>query len=127
MDESSGGEQTPEVVDGEIDVPFADEKIRLTANLFAAKGISRHFGGFQQAMNKVGAGDLEAFIAVVRYGLGIRSDAEAKLIEERVFRAGVLRLTAPLTEYVLILANGGKPISDRPPSAAEPAPGKDAA
>lgn len=107
-----GGSETIAVHDGEMAVPYGDGKVTLTANLFAAKGISRHFGGFQSAMNKVASGDLDAFTAVVRYGLGIRSDAEAKDIESQVFRAGILRLTAPLTEFVLICANGGKPIDE---------------
>jgi hypothetical protein len=111
------------LADGEISVPFGEHTATLTANLFAAKGISRHFGGFQTAMNKVAAGDLDAFAVVVRYGMGIKSDAEARHIEEQVFRAGVLRLTAPLTEFVLICANGGKPIGD----GAETPPGKEEA
>ena len=104
--------ETITVHDGEMTIPFGDGTTTLTANLFAAKGISRHFGGFQQAMNKVASGDLEAFTAVVRYGMGIRSDTEGKFVEQQVFRAGILRLTAPLTEFVLICANGGKPIDD---------------
>jgi hypothetical protein len=110
------------VHDGEMQVPLGDGTVILTANLRAAKGISRHFGGFQQALNKMAAGDLEAFIAVVRFGVGdLASEHSAHRLEERVFQAGVLRLTAPLTEFVLICANGGKPIVD---TAVESAPGK---
>lgn len=115
---------TMTVSEGEYAVPFGDETAVLTANLFAAKGISRHFGGFQAALNKVATGDLEAFIAVIRYGLGIRNDAEAARIEDKVFRAGILNLTAPLTEFVLMLANGGKPIGET--AQAEPAAEKKA-
>lgn len=114
--------ETIAVHDGEMTIPLGDDdRVILTANLRAAKAISRHFGGFQQAMNKVAAGDLEAFIAVMRHGIGDVSEASARRLEERVFRAGVLRLTAPLTEFVLICANGGKPLSDL----TESAPGKD--
>lgn len=121
-----GGPETITVHDGEIVVPYGDGKATLTANLFAAKGISRHFGGFQTAMNKVTAGDLDAFAVVMRWGLGIRTETEAKAVEEQVFRAGVLRLTAPLTEFVLICANGGKPIAEYAETAGAP-PGKDEA
>jgi hypothetical protein len=110
------------VHDGEMQVPLGDGTVILTANLRAAKAISRHFGGFQQALNKMAAGDLEAFIAVVRFGVGDVNEHSARRLEERVFQAGVLRLTAPLTEYVLICANGGKPIAE---AAAETAPGKE--
>jgi hypothetical protein len=117
------------VADGEMTVPFGDDSVTLTANLAAAKGISRHFGGFQTALNKMAGGDLEAFIAVVRFGMNIKSEAETRRIEELVFRAGVLRLTAPLTEFVLVCANGGKPIGVDPvtPGGTEIAPGKDEA
>ena len=113
------------VHDGEMQVPFGDVTVTLTANLFAAKGISHHFGGFQQALNKMAAGDLEAFIVVVRFGMGIKGETQTRQIEELVFRAGVLRLTAPLTEFVLIAANGGKPIGVE--AEAEPASKKDEA
>jgi hypothetical protein len=114
------GGMTLTVSDGQMEVPFDGGTLTLTANLFAAKGISRHFGGFQAALNKMAAGDLDAFMAVMRYGAGISSDAEARTMEERVYRAGVLRLTAPLTEFVLICANGGKPLDSLAPSETEP-------
>lgn len=113
--------ETIAVHDGELRVMLDnDDSIVLTANLRAAKAISRHFGGFQAALNKMAAGDLEAFIAVVRFGVGEINEHAARRLEERVFQAGVLRLTAPLTEFVLICANGGKSLTET----TETAPGK---
>jgi hypothetical protein len=107
------------VHDGEMTIPLDQGTAVLTANLFAAKGLSRHFGGFQAALNRLAAGDLEAMFVVVRYGLGIKSDSQARGLEDRVYRAGVFRLTAPLTEFVLICANGGKKIEDLTPAPGE--------
>lgn len=110
------GIMTPETVapiavhDGALDIPLDGGTVTLTANLFAAKGICRHFGGFQESLNRIAAGDIEAMIAVVRYGLGVKSEAEARKLEEPVFRTGILKLTSPLTEFLLVCANGGKAI-----------------
>jgi hypothetical protein len=106
---------------GEIDIPMDGGSAVLTANLYAATRISRHFGGFQEALNRIGKGDLDAMTVVVRYGMGLKTDAEAKGLDERVFAAGVLRLTSPLTEFLLVLANGGRSVSEEAePPAVQP-------
>jgi hypothetical protein len=113
------------VVDGQMDLKLGGETVVLTANLFAGRAICRHFGGVQAALNRVAAGDIEAFIVIVRAGLGIKADADAKAqdIDERVFRGGILSLTSPLTEFLLSVANGGRPVGGAEPEAAGP-PGK---
>lgn len=113
---------------GEMEVPLYGGAVVLTSNLLACKLLSRHFGGVQPAMTRVAAGDIEAFILVVRAGLGIANDAEARArdVDERVFRTGILTLTSPLTDFLINTANGGKPIGaeDAEPEAASP-PGKE--
>lgn len=117
---------TGAVVDGQMDLKLGGETVTLTANLFAGRAICRHFGGVQAALNRVAAGDIEAFIAIVRAGLGIATEAEAKVqnIDERVFRGGILSLTSPLTEFLLSVANGGRPVGGAEPEAAT-TPGKE--
>lgn len=102
----------PDLMDGVIEIPLDGGTASLTANLYAATRISRHFGGFQEALNRIGKGDLEAMTTVVRFGMGLRTDAEARGLDERVFAAGVLRLTSPLTEFLLVCANGGRPVGE---------------
>jgi len=97
---------------GHIEIAIAEGQAELVPSLFAATRISRHFGGFQAALNKVAAGDLDAITAVIRYGLGFKTELEAAGLDEKVYAAGVLRLTAPATEFLLVLANGGRPIGD---------------
>lgn len=111
--------ETIAVVDGEMSIPLDNGTAVLIANLLAAKGICRHFGGIQQALNKIAQGDIEAMITVVRLAMNVRAGADAIALEDRVFRTGVLRLTAPLTEYLLVLANGGKQIGTEPPGEPE--------
>jgi hypothetical protein len=101
-----------DLTEGNIDIPLAEGTATLSPTLYAATRVSKHFGGFQAALNRVSAGELDAITAVVRFGLGIKSDADAIGLDEKVWQAGVLRLTAPITEFVLILANGGRPIGD---------------
>lgn len=113
----------PPVIDGAMSIPLDGSSATLTANLLAAKGICRHFGGFQAALNKVAAGDIEAMVAVVRCGLNVRDEGAERDLEERVFASGVLRLTAPLTEFLLVCANGGRAIGTEAEAAGTP--GKD--
>lgn len=111
------------LADGEMEVPLHGGTVVLTSNLLACKILCRQFGGIQAALQRVAAGDVEALILIVRAGLGITSDAQAKAqdIDERVFRTGILVLTSPLTEFLLNTANGGKTMAE---SEAAAAPGK---
>lgn len=101
-----------DITAGHITISLAGGQAELVPSLFAATKISQHFSGFQNAMNRVAGGDLEAITAVTRYGLGIRTDAEAAGLDEKVYESGILRLTAPVTEFLLVLANGGRPLDD---------------
>ena len=55
--------------------------------------------------------DLDAYAAVMRYGLQI-PDKEAKDLPAKVYDAGIIELMAPLTEYVMLLLRGGRAESD---------------
>lgn len=100
-----------EILDGHVEILFAGGKATLSPTLYAATRISKAFGGFQPALNRVTAGDFEAISTVIRFGLGV-PDGDANGFDEKVYQAGVLRLTAPATEYLLMLANGGRPLDD---------------
>jgi hypothetical protein len=98
---------------GQVAITLDGEPRHLTPTLNAATGISRQFGGLQAAQQRVLAQDLDAYVAIVRFGLGLRTDAEAKGLAEKVFAAGVRDMALPLVEFLIILANGGKPVEDK--------------
>lgn len=110
-----------QLLSGHVEIVLDGEKVTLAPTLFAATHICKHFGGFQAALSKVSAFDLESYAAVVRAGLGYKTDKEAFGLLDKVFASGVLNLFTPLSDYLMILANGGKPLA---PAAETDAPGK---
>lgn len=59
-----------------------------------------------EAIRRLETVDFSAFVAIVAAGLGKkRSD-----VEDDVYEIGMPDLTQPLSEYVTLLANGGRPI-----------------
>jgi len=109
---------------GQITVTLDGEEVVLKPTIAAAKNISRLLGGFQAAHQALFAQNLDAYVTVVRHGLGMKTEAEAKGLEDRVFRTGLRALVGPLTDFILILANGGRPLEEAAEGEGE---GKDAA
>lgn len=110
-----------QLLSGHVEIVLDGEKVTLAPTLFAATHICKHFGGFQAASAKLYAQDLESYAAVVRGGLGYKADKDAAGLLDKVFASGTINLLYPLVEFVLILANGGKPLA---PAAETDAPGK---
>jgi hypothetical protein len=111
-----------QILSGHVEIVLDGEKVTLAPTLFAATTICKHFGGFQAAIGKISAFDLESYAAVVRAGLGYKTEKDAAGLLDQVFASGVLNLFSPLSEYLMILANGGKPLA--PAGAETDAPGK---
>lgn len=97
------------------------ETVTLAPTLFAAISICKHFGGFPNALDKVSNLDIESYAAVVRAGLGYKTDKEALGLLDKVYASGVVNLRLAMQEYLLVLAHGGKPLA---PAAEIDAPGK---
>lgn len=106
-------------VEKEIELDGLTRVLSATPN--AALRISRHFGGFKAARDRLLAEDLDAYVAIIRFGCGLK-DGDAKGLEDKVFAAGLTSLFVPLLEYIGVLISGGKPSSseeDREPKKAE--------
>jgi hypothetical protein len=91
------------MADGEVTITLGDRSETLRPTLKAARQINA-LGGFVEVFRRLGAFDLETYIAVVAAGTG-KKPAQ---VEEAVYAAGIQTLTEPLAEFVSILANGGK-------------------
>lgn len=100
------------ITTGEVSIILGDDDKTLVPTLGAATRISRAFGGFQAAHQKLLASDLDAFVTVIQHGLGLKTEAETKGLREKVWSAGISSLMLPLVEFVSILANGGRPIEE---------------
>lgn len=97
---------------GEVTITLGDDERTLVPTLGAATRISRAFGGFQAAHQRLLASDLDAFVTVVQHGLGLKTEAETKGLRDKVWSTGISSLMLPLVEFVSILANGGRPVED---------------
>ena len=87
----------------------------LKPTLGAAKNINAAFGSFMEALRRVSALDLGAMITIVAFGL----DEKQRDVEDDVWAAGT-DLVQPLSDYLTLLANGGRPIkSEKEPKSGE--------
>jgi len=94
---------------GNVEIELDGETVTLKPSLRAAQAISRQSGGISAAVAAVGRFDFDAIVSVVTLGLGA-SDAEAKAIPEKIFVTGLTDLVGPVTKFLTIIANGGRPI-----------------
>lgn len=86
----------------EVETPFG----MLRPTISAGRRICNQFGSYMEALRKIELLDQNAFFAVIAAGLN-KKVAE---IEDDVFAHGLPDLVTPVTDYITLLANGGKPI-----------------
>lgn len=91
---------------GEIDITLADGSATLRSSLRAAKEVNAMFGDYQAAFKRLAAYDFSAYVAIVASGLG----KQPRDVEERVYGVGLPSLTKPLSDFVALLSNGGRPL-----------------
>lgn len=96
-----------ELTSPEIEIDLGDDKLVLKCTPGAGLKISRHFGGFLPASQRVMSFDADAVAAVIQYGAGI-SDKEAKGLAERIVEAGIGKLAPKATTYITYLLNAGR-------------------
>lgn len=96
---------------GNIDIELDGETVILRPNLKAAQNISRQKGGIMAAVDAVGKFDFDTMVNVIVLGLGV-DGKEARDIPEKVYSTGMADLVAPVINYLTILANGGRPVSE---------------
>lgn len=87
-----------------VEVNLDGEPVLLRFTLDASKKVSRHFGSFSAANERLATIDQDAITFVVAAALG----KPVKDVEEAVFKAGLLDLYEPIKVYVNWLANGGR-------------------
>lgn len=81
--------------------------LRLTPTLDAATTLSRQYNGLGNLVSRLGAYDLEVYIAIISAGAGVR-EQHLKRLGECIWTTGIVSLIAPLTKYCIMLANGGR-------------------
>jgi len=92
----------------EVEITLKGEKVALRCTLKAAKAVNALAGGYQNALARLAAMDQDAYSAIVAAGLGRRPMD----VEQAVYETGLPVLAQPVSTFVMMLANGGKPLDD---------------
>ena len=97
-----------DVENGEVEITLDGKEETLRCGLKRAKALNAFAGGngHHGITARLGMLDFDTYVQVVAIGL----DRKPVDVEERVYRTGIVNLTADLLTYVTNLANGGKPI-----------------
>ena len=90
----------------EVEITLKGKSETLRCTLKAAKSVNALAGGFQGALSCLATMDQDAYFLIVAAGLGKRPVD----VEQSVYESGLTNLTEPLSNFVLMLANGGKPL-----------------
>lgn len=93
---------------GDVDIQLGGEKVTLRCSLRAAKEVSATFGNYAEVFRKLGEFDHFAYVAIVAAGLGM----SPKDVEADVYHTGLRNLVNPLSTYITLLSNGGRPPKD---------------
>ncbi|TPM39378.1 hypothetical protein FJ951_27105 [Mesorhizobium sp. B2-2-3] len=99
----------PQLGAGDVDIVLEGETFTLRPTLKAAQAISRQAGGIMGALRGLANLDLDVATSIVADGLGKKPSE----VEETVWRTGIANLNADLTRFVMIVANGGRPPTDK--------------
>ena len=91
-------------MNGDVKITLGGEELSLKCTLKAAMTVDDALGGYQEALRLVSAFKLAAFVVTVAAGLG-RTPHDVK---EAVYREGMPNLINPVSEYLMLLANGGR-------------------
>lgn len=89
-------------------ITLGEDLYSLRPTLGAAIAINRAFGGLQPALDRIVAVDITALATVIAAGTSDTSEATVRRIVEGVFVEGASGLVAPLSAYILTLADAGR-------------------
>ncbi len=97
---------------GNVPITLDGEGVVLRPSLKAAQTISKQAGGIIAAVQAVGQFNFETIVTVIALGLGISSPKEVQALAEKVYSTGLTDLVEPVTRYLTIVANGGRPVEE---------------
>jgi hypothetical protein len=95
---------------GNVTITLDGEEVVLRPSLKAAQTISKQSGGIIAAVQAVGGFDFETIVSVIALGLGVSQGREVQALAEKVYATGLTDLVEPVTRFLTIVANGGRPV-----------------
>lgn len=84
-----------------------EDVITLKATPHALRVILTKHGGMRNAIQKVYMMEADIMEDIIEAGVA-PTPVDRKTLSENVFKSGIINLIEPLTEYLVLLANGGK-------------------
>jgi hypothetical protein len=100
----------PSIGAGNVTITLDGEEVTLRPTLRAAQTISKQSGGIMSAVQAIGRFDLEVMTSVIALGLNVTGPRDVNDVAEKVWSTGMADLVEPVTRYLSILANGGRPV-----------------
>ena len=97
------------ITQGSMTFTVDGEDYTLTANLQAAIAIQQKMDSFGLALDAMKALNIEG-MAVIWMASGNATSLQKG--REAVFEIGTINLMAPLTEYIMLLTRGGRPLPE---------------
>jgi hypothetical protein len=95
-----------------VAIELDGDELHLIPSPDAIIFLSGKYDGFQPLLGALQRLNIQAAIDVVTSGLGVEGKA-AKNVAGQVVSAGPIELMPKLVEFVMILANGGKPLKEQ--------------
>jgi len=100
--------------DGELSLKLDEETITLKATPHALRVVLTKHGGMRKAIEKVFMMESDIMEDIIEAGLAPEK-INRQILSENVFKTGIINLVGPLTEYLMLLANGGKKPEENKP------------
>lgn len=96
---------------GNIAIELDGKPVELKPTLQACIAISGIAGGLNAAVQRCLQLDFDTICQVVTAGLGL-NPVQSRQVPDLVFRAGMMQLSGPCIDFINVVANGGRPVTD---------------
>ncbi len=102
---------------GDLNITLDGDDVPLRCTPMAMKELCARHGSLIATQQKVSMFDFGAMVDVVEAGIGSKQLKHLEInrtkLETAVYEAGLATISAPITRFILMLANGGKePVAD---------------
>ena len=97
---------------GQIEIDLLGETFILKATPKAARMISTKLGAIQEIFPRLELVDYSTIEWVILAGLSWMPDSARKGVPDKIFYAGMMNLVVPCSNFITLVANGGRPLDD---------------
>jgi hypothetical protein len=94
-----------------IEIELDGEPVTLIPSPDAIITLSRAYDGFKPLLDAIGRFNFDAISSTIVAGAGVDGKESRELVQ-KVAKTNIIELVPPLTAFVMILLNGGKPLAD---------------